>query len=94
MGQALETEQLNLHTTETPEGWRDHPFPYFLVGDEALALKQQMQRPCSEGELPEVRRIFNHRLSRARRVIENAFGILAARWRIFHRPIQESVGTV
>ena len=94
MVQALETEQLNLHTTEAPEGRRDHPFPYFLDGDEALALKQRMQRPCSEGELPEVRRIFNHRLSRARRVIENAFGFLAARWRIFHRPIQESVGTV
>ena len=94
MGQALETEQLNLPTTEAPKGWRDHLFPYFLVGDEALALKQRMQRPCFEGELPEVRRIFNHRQSRARRVIENAFGILAARWRIFHRPIQESVGTV
>lgn len=79
MGQALEAEQLNLPNPEPLEGWRDHPFPYFLIGDEAFALKQWMQRPFSGRELPEDQRIFDYWLSRARRVIENAFGILAAR---------------
>lgn len=61
--------------------------PYVFVADEAFAMRTDLLKPYNQRELDYEKRIFNYRLSRARRVVENAFGILAKRFQIFSRPI-------
>ncbi|KAL3189177.1 hypothetical protein MRX96_003309 [Rhipicephalus microplus] len=61
--------------------------PYAFMGDEAFQLRKNFMRPYPAKCLNDTMRIFNYRLSRARRCAENAFGITAARWRIQLRTI-------
>lgn len=67
---------------------RDEPIPYFLIADDAFALSNNLMKPYAQRNLSGLERIFNYRLSRARRIVENAFGILASRVRVFGKPIQ------
>ena len=63
-------------------------YPYVFVADEGFAMKRNMLHPYSRSNVfDEAKYVFSYRLSRARRVIENTFGMLALRFRIFRRAI-------
>jgi len=58
----------------------DVELPFVILGDEAYPLLSYLMRPFLRRQFTESQRLFNYRLSRGRRVVESAFGILAAKW--------------
>uniref|UniRef100_A0A8C4EEK2 DDE Tnp4 domain-containing protein n=1 Tax=Dicentrarchus labrax TaxID=13489 RepID=A0A8C4EEK2_DICLA len=58
----------------------DQLSPYCVVADEVFPLTDYLLKP--NRRLTVEQRIFNYRLSRAQRVVENAFGIMANRFRV------------
>jgi hypothetical protein len=57
--------------------------PYVFIGNEVFSLRKVFLKPYSVKQLARERKIFNYCLSHARRIIENVFGILVARFGIF-----------
>lgn len=49
--------------------------------------------PRNQSSVDHSKAIFNYRLSRARRIVENAFGLLTQSFRIFLTPIHLNIGT-
>lgn len=89
----LMTDQLNLPPASTLPH-TNIKVPYTFVGDSAFAINRHVMKPFSFKNINHEKRIFNYRLSRARRVVENAFGILATRFRIFRRKISVDIDNV
>lgn len=75
----LDTGEHNLPQPEPITGCKKN-LPYFLVGDDAFPMREWLMKPFTNRNQPKDERIFNYRLSRARRIVENAFGILSQRF--------------
>lgn len=64
-----------------------YKLPYVIVADEAFGMTKNLMRPYGGKTLSKEKKIFNYRLSLARRYVECTFGIMCNKWRILHRPI-------
>ena len=93
LGQMFEGNLLNIPVDSKLQE-NGKALPYFLLGDEMFPLKKWLMRPYPGKDADEQQRIYNYRHSRARRVIENVFGILSSRWKIFQKPIRATVENV
>ena len=62
---------------------------FFILGDDAFPLKLWLMRPYSNRSMDLKETVFNYRIRQGRTVVENAFGMLMSRFRIFQSPLQQ-----
>ena len=84
----IENGTLNLPEDEMLLG---HRVRHHIVGDDAFALSPRLMKPYSRKVLTDADEIFNYRLSRARRIVENVFGILSSRFQVLQGAIKGTV---
>ena len=65
--------------------------PFVILGDEAYPLKTYLTKPFARKDLSCEERVVNYRLSRARRCVECAVGILTAKWRLLNKARETNV---
>lgn len=86
LSSALINNELDLPHPRPLPG-REKPIPYLIVADDAFAMKPYLIKPYPYKNQPGPNRVFNYRLSRARRLVENVFGLIANKFRILRKPI-------
>lgn len=58
------------------------PQLFVFVGDEAFPLTEHLMIPYPNRNLSIKQRVYNYRLSYARRTVEYVFGIMANKWKL------------
>lgn len=83
----LQNNKLNLPPDDVLPGSQETA-PYVFLADDAFPLQKHIMKPYSGShEKNSPKRIYNYRVSRARRVVENTFGIMSSVFRILRKPI-------
>lgn len=84
----LENQQLNIPPPQILQIPYAMKIPYFILADQAFELNNYIMKPF-QGTPPSgsQERVFNYRLSRDRRVVENVFGIVSSVFRVLRKPI-------
>lgn len=86
-GKALLSQNLNIPPPESLPG-RVMLTPYVFLADDAFPLTENICKPYTiDLNIGSPKRVCNYRISRARRIVENSFGILASVFRILHTTI-------
>ncbi|XP_050293303.1 uncharacterized protein LOC126733897 [Anthonomus grandis grandis] len=79
---------LNLPAEKLLPGQQDGTTPFVFVCDDAFPLQENLMKPFPGEHLKATfQRSFNYRLSRARRVVENAFGVMSSVFRVLRKPL-------
>jgi hypothetical protein len=87
LGRWLERGALNLPAGKAlPYTTTTNTFPYYFVADEAFPLKPYLMRPYPKRMLNNKKRIYNYRISRGRKIVEYAFGMMSRKFQELMSP--------
>ena len=86
LNEALQENILNIPDKAKLPG-TDTDSHFCLVADEAFPLRNYIMKPYPQRNLTYEQKIYNYRISRARKCVECGFGIMANKFRVFINPI-------
>ncbi|GFN88934.1 nuclease harbi1-like protein [Plakobranchus ocellatus] len=89
-GQDFENNRLDLPPPKALPN-TDQELPFVFLADEAYPLRENLLTPYARRSLSNPSRIFNARLSRARKSVECTFGLVKKKIEVLQRPIRCSV---